>query len=122
MSNIFFRKKNNIKINDILSCLKQKKQKFNFKVNDIKELETASRNDVTFFHSIKYLEFIKKTHSKIIITNKKFSSLIPNKIKIIEVSNVLVSVAKVTALFYPKSINDNFSSNNAHNFGYSIII
>ena len=107
MKNPFFKKKKNIKINDILILLKLKKQKVNFPVNDIKELETAKKNDITFFNSIKYLELIKKTKARIIITNKKFTHIIPSKIKVIEVKNVLLAISYVTSLFYPNSINDN---------------
>ena len=81
MKNSFFKKKNNIFVNDILKTLKIKKNQINYKVNDIKELETASKNDVTFFHSIKYLELLKKTKSNLIITNKKFTSFISRKKK-----------------------------------------
>ena len=35
MKNHFFKKKNNVKINDILKCIDQKKIKNNYKVNDI---------------------------------------------------------------------------------------
>ena len=47
----FFKKKNNIKINDILNILNLKKKKNNFKVHDIKELDSAKKDDVSFFHS-----------------------------------------------------------------------
>ena len=110
MKNPFFEKKNNIKINDILLLLNLKKKQKNILINDIKELGTSSRKDITFFHSLKYLELLKKTRSEIIITSKKFSNFIPKKKTIIEVTNILVAVAKVTSLFYPKSINDNFDS------------
>ena len=106
MTNPFFKKKNNVKINDILVTLNLKKQKKNDHVNDIKELETANKNDITFFNSFRYKEKIKKTKSKLIITNIKFRNFIPKRIKIIEVENVLLSVAKITSLFYPKSIED----------------
>ncbi len=43
MDNPFFKRKTNIKINDILSLLNLKKQKVNYRVNDIKELETAKK-------------------------------------------------------------------------------
>ncbi len=108
MQNHFFKKKNNIKINDVLTILNLKNEKLNFKLNDIKELDSASKNDITFFHSIKYLEIIKNTKSKVVITNNKFVNFIPKKIKIIKVSNVLVSVAKITSLFYPDALNDSF--------------
>ena len=108
MNNPFFKKKNNIKINDFLELLELKKQKTNYEINDIKELMIASSNDITFFHSTKYLDFVKKTKSKFIITSKKFVKLIPKKIYILEVSNVLLSVAKITSLFYPTALDDNF--------------
>ncbi len=107
MSNPFF-KKNNLKINNILSLLNKRKLKINYNVNDIKELEVASKNDISFLHSRKYLNSIKKTKSKVIVTNKKFINLIPKKINTIEVDNVLLAIAKITSLFYPDAINDNF--------------
>ena len=109
MSNPFF-KKRKLKINDILSLLNKRKLRVNYNINDIKELEAASKNDISFLHSKKYLKSIKQTKSKIIITNKKFINLIPKKINAIEVNNVLVVVAKITSLLYPDALNDNFDS------------
>ena len=63
-----------------------------------------------FFHSVKYIKSLNKTKSKLIITSKKFSKLIPKNIKVIMVSNILLSTAKITSLFYPNAINDNFDS------------
>ena len=68
MENLFFKKKNNLKINDILNCLNLKKIKKNIKVNDIKELDKANQNDITFIHSLKYKESLKRTKSKLLIT------------------------------------------------------
>tara|TARA_A100001015_G_scaffold318438_1_gene438333 strand:- start:46 stop:1029 length:984 start_codon:yes stop_codon:yes gene_type:complete len=108
MHNSFFKKKTNIKINDILETLKLKKQKTNYNVNDIKDLDDASLNDITFFHSNKYLAKIKKTDCKLVITDKRFTDIIPKNIKVLEVKNVLVSVALISSLFYPKALDDNF--------------
>ena len=109
MRNIFFKKKNNIKINDILKLLNLKKEKVNFKINDIKELNTANKNDISFLHSIKYLNYLKKTKSKFIITNAKLKNKIPAGIKIIIVPNVLLSISSLTNLFYPDAIHDDFN-------------
>ena len=131
MNNIFFKKKNNIKINDILRVLNLKKQSINSEIKDIKELITASKSDITFFHSIKYLNLLRKTKSKFVITNKKFRNILPKKINAIEVSNVLLSVAKTTALFYPEACNDNIDYQVAHvdknkypklNFGKNVLL
>ena len=110
MKNHFFKKKNNVKINDILKCIGQKKIKNNYKVNDISDLENAEKNDISFFHSSKYLEKIKNTNSKLVISNQKLKKIIQKGIKIILVPNVLLSVAKVTSLFYPDSLDDTFDN------------
>ena len=106
MTNPFFNKKKNIKINDILDLLNLRKQKINYLVNDIKELETAKKSDITFFNSINYLELLKKTKSRLLITNQKFIKVIPSKINVIVVENVLLAVSHITSLFYPNSNND----------------
>ncbi len=108
MNNPFFKKKKNIYINDILKVLNLKKNNINYKVFDIKEIVKATKNDITFFHSTKYLEFLKKTKSKLIITNKKFNSLVPKNKKALEVDNVLLSAYKVVSIFYPNAIEDIF--------------
>ncbi len=110
MENIFFKKKNSIRINDILTLLNKKKQKNNYKINDIKELDNAKKNDVSFFNSINYLNSLKITKSNLIITSKKFKYIVPLKKNIIQVDNVLLSVARVTSLLYPNALNDNFDS------------
>ncbi len=111
MENIFFKKKKNIKINDVLKTLGLKKINKNPIVSDIKDLENASNNDITFFHSKKYFEAIKKTKSKFVLTNLKIKNIIPKNIYIIEVKNVLLSVAKITSLFYPNALDDSFDIN-----------
>ena len=111
MTNVFFEKNNNIKINDIFNCLKLKKSSKNIKVNDINDLIEADVNDITFFHSKKYLDSVKSTKAKIIITNSKLKNMLPKNLFIVEVKNVLLSVAKVTTLFYPNALNDTFDNN-----------
>ena len=108
MKNLFFKKKNNLKINDILKVLNLKQLKKNIKIDDIKELDSAGNNDITFFNSIKYLDALKKTKSKFVITNKKLKIKIPEKFNVIEVNDVLLSISLITNLFYPGSLDDNF--------------
>lgn len=108
MKNHFFTKKNNITINDILLLLNLKKHKNNIIINDVKDLSSASKEDITFFHSMKYINLLKKTKSKYIITSKKFVNFTPKNKKVLEVNNILLSIAKITSLFYPDALNDNF--------------
>ncbi len=111
MKNIFFKKKTNIKINDVLKTLGKKNINKNSIINDIRDLDNASNNDISFFHSKKYFEAIKKTKSKFVLTNSKIKNIVPKNIYIIEVKNVLLSVAKITSLFYPDALNDSFDTN-----------
>ena len=110
MKNPFFKKKKSIKFNEILSSLNLKKKKKNYNFKNIKEIETATNNDITFFHSIKYLNELKRTKSKFIITNQKYVNLIPKKINTIVVLNVLLAVSKITNLFYPNALDDSFDN------------
>ncbi len=110
MSNFFFKKKNNIKINTILKSLNLKKFTKNILINTIKDLDEAGKNDITFFHSKKYLKSLNKTKSKFIITNHGFKNLIPLNKNSLIVDNVLLSVAKVTSIFYPNALDDTFDS------------
>ena len=79
MENKFFKKRKVVKINDILSCLNLEKKNKNFRVNDIKDLDLANKNDISFFNSKKYLHFLNKTKSNLIIVEKKNISLLPKK-------------------------------------------
>ena len=114
MKNLFFKKKNNIKINEVLSILNLNNQKKNYYIKDIKDLNTANLNDISFFHSIKYLDSLKKTKCKLLVTNKKFAHFMPKKINVIYVENILLSVSKITALFYPSALDDHFDSDVAN--------
>ena len=73
------------------------------KIHNIMDLFRAKENDITFLNSIKYKEKSLKCEATACITSKEFTKYLPeNCIKII-VDNVLLSAAKVTKLFYPKS-------------------
>jgi len=111
-TNPFFKKRKKTYLNDILEILniKNKKNYKNVLINDIKELNHALKSDITFFNSSKYNFLINATKSNFIITSPKLSNFIPKSKTILIVDNVLVAVAKVTELFYPNSLNDQFES------------
>ena len=107
--NIFFKKIKKISVNEICKKLKIKNiTKKKIYLNDIKTLDAASRNDLTFLHSSKYLKLIPKIKSNFIITSSKFKKYLPKK-NIFLVDNVLLGVASITELFYPDSLNENFN-------------
>ena len=134
MVNPFFENKGPIKIDKILSFIKTENKFENLEdeILDIKDLVSASNEDITFFHSKKYQHQASTTKARYCITTKKLSNLLPNKCKPIEVDNVLVSTAMVTSIFYPNAITDDFdfqtlniektSFNNSVNHGQNILI
>ena len=111
--NPFFKKNKKIYLYDILKLLsiKEIKSYKNTLINDIKNLDEALKNNISFLHSAKYKDELKSSKSNFIITTKSLSKFIPSsKIKIV-VNNVLTSVAKITELFYPDSLQENFEDN-----------
>ena len=97
MSSNFFLKKTK-KINNLFSNLKFKK---NFIVNDIKPLQNARNNDLTFFDSIKYKDFANSTKASACITSAKLEKYLPSKIQKIIVKNVLFELSRVLKKIYP---------------------
>ncbi|MBD1135402.1 UDP-3-O-(3-hydroxymyristoyl)glucosamine N-acyltransferase [Pelagibacterales bacterium SAG-MED47] len=78
------------------------------KIYNVCDLKTATTKDLTFFHSINYSELAIKTKASYCITLSNLSHLLPSSCKKIVVKNVLITMAKITKEFYPKSIVDDF--------------
>ena len=112
MNNPFFKNKGPFKINILLKLAGIKiSEKFkDFKVFDIKDLLSSNNKDITFFHSKKYLDIACKTKATFCITTENLKVFLPKNCNKIIVNNVLISVAKITKLFYPDSINDDFDN------------
>jgi len=109
-TNPFFKKRKKTYLYDILKVLNIKNNKThkNILIKDIKNLNDAIKNDITFFHTAKYKDLLRTTKSDFIITTSQLSNFIQNKKKVIIVNNVLISVAKISEFFYPDSLNDDF--------------
>tara|TARA_Y100000996_G_C22483171_1_gene627061 strand:+ start:186 stop:1172 length:987 start_codon:yes stop_codon:yes gene_type:complete len=108
--NNFFSKKKSLFLYEIINKLNLKNKKIfqNQLIFDIKNLDQAKKNDITFFHALRYKDSLKSTKSNFIITNSELSNHVPKSKKKLIVQNVLVNVAKITELFYPNSLNDKF--------------
>ena len=112
MHNLFFDNKGPFIIEDILK-LADINNTFNYKgikIFDVKDLITASEENITFFHSKKYESVASHTKASYCITTKKLSNSLPKNCKPIEVDNVLISTANITKIFYPDSLTDDFDS------------
>jgi len=79
-------------------------------LHDIKDLQTADKDHLTFFHSKKYHLQASKTKASYCITLKNLARYLPKECKPICVDNVLFIISKITSKFYPDSINDDFDN------------
>ena len=134
MINPFFQNKGPFRLDKILSSIKVENNFENLDIDifDIKDLVSASTNEITFFHSKKYESVASTTKAGYCLTNNKLSNILPKNCKPIEVDNVLVSTAMITSMFYPDAITDDFdvhtlniektSFNNSVNHGQNILI
>ena len=110
MSNPFFKNKGPFKISEIFKLIDYKTDLIdnNYEIKDIKDLLNCNKDDITFFHSKKYKNFAKKTKASFCLTTDALKTDLPKSCKALVVNNVLVSISKITSLFYPESIDDNF--------------
>ncbi len=109
MHNPFFKNKGPFNIDKLLKLCGIKNIKFiKSKVSNIRNLDDAKKGDITFFHSKKYESLALKTKASYCITTEALQKFLPTNCEKIIVENVLISTAKITQLFYPDSITDNF--------------
>ena len=110
MSNPFFKNYGPFLVSDILKLINFKTDyiKKDVELKDIKDLYSSNNSDITFFHSKKYLEIAKNTKASFCITTESLKKELPTSCDPLVVENVLVSVSKITSMFYPDSINDDF--------------
>ena len=110
MSNPFFKNQGPFKFSDLINFLEITHNKNNkeFLINDIKDLQSSTNNDLTFFHSKKYKEVAKKTKASVCLTTDMLKNELPKNCIPLIVENVLISTSKVTSKFYPDAIHDEF--------------
>ena len=100
MSSFFFFKKKNIKIKNLYP---KKNFKSNFLISHIKPLNSAQKNDLTFFESIKYKSIAVNTKASVCITTDKLKKFLPKNLDTIIVKNVLLELATVLSKIYPNA-------------------
>ena len=80
------------------------------KIYDVADLITATKKDLTFFHSKQYSNLAFTTKASYCVTVDSLSQFLPSSCKKLIVDNVLLTMAKITTEFYPKSIVDDFDA------------
>ena len=110
MKNPFFKNVGPLNIDKLLAET-DVENKDNFKkdkIYDVADLVNATNRDLTFFHSKNYSALALKTKASYCVTLDNLSQYLPNSCKKIIVKNVLLTMAKITKEFYPKSVVDDF--------------
>jgi len=79
MNNSFFKKKGPFIIDKLLqlSSIENKENLKKSKILNIADLVSASKNDITFFHSKKYEILALKTKASFCVTSKNLSQFLP---------------------------------------------
>ena len=110
MKNPFFKNKGPYKIDKLLKSLglKSIKNVKNINIHDIKDLVSSTPKDITFLHSKKYSNMSLATKAKFCITTESLKDYLPKDCNKIIVDNVLITTAKITKIFYPNSVTDDF--------------
>ena len=110
MINPFFKNNGPFLVSEIFQLINIEtyKVKKDVEVNDIKDLYSSNISDITFLHSKKYVEFAKSTKASFCITTESLKKELPTSCVPLVVENVLVSLSKITSMFYPDAINDDF--------------
>ena len=80
------------------------------KIIDIKDLNSAHADEISFFHSKKYAELAKKTKASYCLTTENLRSILPNTCKPIVTNKVLLHTAQITKIFYPDSVTDDYDN------------
>ena len=111
MTNPFFKNTGPHNINFLLKTINLKNENLpDDKIIDIKDLNSSEKNEITFLHSKKYVDFAKKTKASYCLTTKNFRSFLPNNCKAIITDKVLLHTAQITKIFYPDSITDDYDN------------
>jgi UDP-3-O-[3-hydroxymyristoyl] glucosamine N-acyltransferase len=109
MDNPFFKNTGPYNIKDLLKLVNLNNgTNPDEKINDIKDISSAQSNEITFFHSKKYIDLAKVTKASYCITTENLKSYLPNNCKPIVSEKVLLVTAQITKIFYPDSVTDNF--------------
>ena len=112
MKHPFFKNYGPFKLDDLLKDLQSNSidNIGNNLVHDIKDLQSADKEHLTFFHSKKYHLQASKTKASYCITLKNLEHHLPKECKSICVDNVLLVISQITSKFYPDAINDDFDN------------
>ena len=80
------------------------------KISDIKSLNDAKKNDISFLDNTKYIKYLKSTSAGFCILKQKHAKFLPSTCKPIISESPLNDFIKVSILFYPEARYDKHSN------------
>ena len=134
MKHPFFKNYGPFKIKDLLDDLKlyHIENLSDDLVHDIRDLQSADKEHLTFFHSKKYHLQASKTKASHCITLQNLAHYLPIECKPICVDNVLLIISQITSKIYPDAVNDDFDNsvkkieelnfNNKIKYGHNVLV
>ena len=72
-------------------------------IKDLKTLDKANKNHISFLNSPDYIDLAKKTKASACLTTFNLKKYLPKSCLVIVVKNVLFSVAEISKKFYPNA-------------------
>jgi UDP-3-O-[3-hydroxymyristoyl] glucosamine N-acyltransferase len=113
MSNPFFKNTGPYAIDKLLkiSNIPNTKNFTKIKISNISDLTSSTNKSISFFHSKKYEVLAHNTKASFCLTTHKLEHILPKSCNKIIVDNVLMSTSKITKVFYPNSVTDDFDIN-----------
>jgi len=99
-------KKKKILLFDLLNKCKiryDKKSTKNLIIESAESISSSNTNFIAVFHSLKYLDFLKKTKACTVLLNNNLLKYLPKKKNYVLSENPLIDFAKILNFFYPNS-------------------
>ena len=107
---MFFENKGPFKLSYIKSKCAISSINFEGKVNDIKSLNNAKKNDISFLDNSKYIKSLHSTSAGYCVLKEKHAIHLPSTCKPIISQSPLNDFIKISILFYPDARYDKHSS------------
>lgn len=106
---MFFKNYGPFKLNDLIKkCYYVSKNKYqNNLVTSVANLIDARQNELTFFHSIKYLKDLKLSKASYCLIKKTHANHLPKKIMAIYSTDPLLDFIIISKVFFPDACYDN---------------
>ncbi len=100
--------RDNLKLNDLLQKIGLEKVENNIEINDIKDLNSSDKKNLTYIDGEKHINQLKNTKAGAVFVSKKLSTFVPKECISIVCDNPHLYMAKSSRFFKRKLICENY--------------